>query len=383
MVMLQRVYRDGRPVNRRVNSETLRNEIVAEMKSGRVNILKTYEAMGPENFEEYLWMLRRNDNLSAVAEALGPDFFPNISLDAAHKAVIRGYEGTPQDWRRVCKAGTAADFKPQNRIAGSELPDFPQVSKGASYRAVTISDEKANYTVARRGYLFELDFETRANDDLGMLGDFGTKVGRAYGRTLDRFFFTTNLEGNPTVYDAAALFAAGHNNTVTSAATLNVNNVELGIEKMMAQKGRETFQVQETATGAAELYLRPRWLLVPVSLAAEATRVLATMQLSLGGIVTGVTLPGEANENAFVRGTLRGMIATPYLTTAAVYYLMCDPGEADTFEFGFHRGQQEPTVTQEPEDSTHSFETDASRMKARGIFGGAWLDFRTVVKLSA
>lgn len=379
MVMLQKVWREGRPVTRRVTSDQLR----AEMRGpGVIDIVRLYEQMGPERFEEYLWMLRGNGNPQAVLEALGPEYFPNITLDAAHKAVIRGYEGTPQDWRRVCKPGTAADYKVQNRIAASELPDFPEVSKGATYRSVTVSDEKATYSVKRRGYLFELDIETRANDDLGMMNDFSVKVGRAYGRTLDRFFFLTNLQGNPTIYNGAALFAAGHNNTVTSAGTLNVTNLELGIEKMGAQTGRETFQVQETVAGAAELYLRPRWLLVPPSLGGEATRALGTVKLDMGGTTTPVA-PGEANDNLYVRGTLRGVIITPYLTTASVYYLIADPAEADTFEMGFYRGQQEPTVFQEPEDSTHAFETDSSRMKARGIFGGAWLDFRTVVKLSA
>lgn len=377
MVMFRMNRRGGTAIRERVTPEQLR----AEMRRGVVDLVKVHEAMGDAKFEEYLWMLRRHDDMSAVAEALGPDFFPNITLDAAHKAVIRGYETQPQDWRKVCRAGNAPDFKVQNRIAASELPDFPIVGKSASYRAVTLTDEKANYSIQKRGYIFNLDLETRANDDLGQLADMSTKFGRAYARSLDRFFFNLNLQANPTIYDGVSLFHANHANIQANGGTnpINAANVEASITKMQQQKGRLA-QAQETATGGDEIFLVPRWLVCRVQEGPAAVRLLATMRLDLGGVTTGVVEPGAAVENAFVRGLIRGVIATPYLTTAQEWYLLCDPVEFDTFEMGFWRGIQEPQVLQEMEGSSHQFETDASRVRVRGVWGGAWLDFRTAVK---
>ncbi|MCI0345738.1 MAG: hypothetical protein L0221_09900, partial [Chloroflexi bacterium] len=63
MVMFRMNRRGGTAIRERVTPEQLR----AEMRRGVVDLVKVHEAMGDAKFEEYLWMLRRHDDMSAVA----------------------------------------------------------------------------------------------------------------------------------------------------------------------------------------------------------------------------------------------------------------------------------------------------------------------------
>jgi len=372
MYVTRRDPESGRLRRVKVTSESLR-------KQTRVhNLTRMYEALGAEGFEEYCWLLRKNADVVVATEALGIDYFPNITLDAAHKAVIDGYMAVPANWRQVVKVGVAPDFKVQNKIAASEFADLPKVPKGSTYENITLSDEKATLSVEKRGAIFAIDLESRANDDLGLLTDTGGRFGRAAQRTIGRFVFNDLIQANPTIYNGAALFAAGHNNTVTSAAAINAKNLEAVVAKMRKQKGRAT--IPGATAAETEIYLTPRYLLCNLDDEWAALRLLATEMLLTGGAAA--ILPGEATVNV-VRGLFRGVVASPFLTTAGVWYVVTDPAETALAEVDFWRGIEEPEVFQEPAGTGHEFETDATRVKARTIFGGAILDFRPIVKASA
>jgi hypothetical protein len=315
-----------------------------------------------------------------VREALGSDVFDSLTLDVAHKAALKGYTYWPRQWQYVAKPMSVADFKAQYRISGTELADLAEVPANSPYKEVAMTDAQASYSVKKYGGVFSVSLEATLNDDLRILGQVAEKWGRAAARTIDRFVLDTNLNDNPTITiegTAAALASTTFANNVTGALTPTPENVSKGVSKMLLQ----TAQAPEAGATKAELFLMPRTLLCHPDnwVLAQQTTKSALIVMGVTGTEAASVVATRGQDNP-IRDFNLVPVVTPFISTTGEFWLLADPMNVDMFEIGFLNGRQEPELFREAPNSGYEFSHDAVRVKSRIIFGGAWLNFRGVVR---
>ena len=124
-------------------------------------------------------------------------------------------------WRGLATTVPINDFRTQERTRFGGYGDLPTVAESAAYGALgSPTDEKASYTVAKRGGTEDVTLEMIKNDDVGVIRRIPVKLSRSAKRTLGKFVLDF-LADNPKIHDGATLFHAGHHNL--GAAALGQN----------------------------------------------------------------------------------------------------------------------------------------------------------------
>lgn len=297
-------------------------------------------------------------------EAFGRDEFTNLMLDASHKSVVEGYRQVSVIWPFVARVVPVPDFKTQNVIAAGAFSDLEKVGEFDEYPLESFVDEKATYSVDKYGKRFAVSLEARVNDELGQLADVVTKFGQAAARTVENFVIGTNLVGNPTIYDGNALF--DNTNHANDGSTGGYTRAKLvaSIAKFVNQTGRNG---EKIAINPSILIVRPEDYI-------EALEDVTSAQKLASGVATSTSMVGL--ENAIGR-FIKRVETSPYVNTDA-FYLLADPNDAEGFRLGFLGGRREPEILREAASSGWSFAHDAEQLKIRHVFGGAWVDWRTV-----
>ncbi len=194
------------------------------------------------------------------------------------------------------------------------------------------------------------------NDDVGAIRRIPIRLGRAAAQTLREFVFDF-LGTNPTIYDATALFAAGHN---------NLGSVALSSTSLSA--GRAAMMKQTEMDSAKRLAIKPRHLVIPIDLEETAFQLI-TSDKEVGS---------AENQSNFIKGLGLDLIVVDYWTDANNWYLVADPADAPSIEIGFLEGREEPELfVQDMEGVGSMFDADKVIYKIRHIYGGAVMDFRS------
>jgi len=309
-----------------------------------------------------------------VTEALGSDYFPKVTLDAAHNRLMQGYAAVPEDWRKVVNVDTASDFKWQYVTALNGYGNLPKVLPGEKYPFLTPGDGQERWKLDKYGRIFSIDMEAQANDQIGAFGKWSFNEGKAAQRSLNYLVFRTLMHDNPTMYgDSTALFdASSHGNLLTSR-TLNYANIKAGYEAMAAQTGR----------GLETIRIIPRFLLVDPTNWLEALRLTQSNELyqyMQPGATEGETV-NYGTFNVFGRGGL-GLI--PVLCEDipnGYWYMVADPATCPTWTLGFYKGKQEPEMFREAPNTGGEFYQDSMSFKTRLIAGGVVEDYRGIVRM--
>jgi hypothetical protein len=275
-----------------------------------------------------------------------------------------------QSWRDVVSSIVPVnDFRTQRieRIGG--YGTLPIVAQGAPYQQLTTpgNDTEPTYAIAKRGGTEDLTLEAIANDDLRIIAQIPSKLGRAAAQTLYRFvwdFFSTN----PTIYDGTALFAAGHNNTATTALS--------GANLSAARKAMR----KQTAYGnSVELLSAVPKMLVTCSDLEELAFQLCT---SPGAVPTGAPAGGATDIPNIHQGVKP--IVVDYWSSSTAWFVVADPSQIPTLELGFYQGKEDPELFVQADPASGSyFAADKVTYKIRHTYSGAWLDFRSVQRGNA
>lgn len=298
-----------------------------------------------------------------LTESVDTGTWGEVFADALHKRVIAEYRTpTLQLWRELVSSVVPRnDFRDAklNRIGG--YGTLPKVSEGAPYQnLVTPPDEDVRYKVEKRGGLEDYTMEAVANDDLSRLREIPRKLGRAASQTLFRAIFDL-LATNPNIYDATALFAAGHANT-DAASALSQSTLSTGRRKMRKQ----------AAYGDAVevLGITPKFLVVPSDLEETAFK-LSTSAVAIVGA-------GGA-EDATTPNIHQGLtpLVIDYWTDANDWFIVADPASIPTIEVGFFNNRQDPELFVQDDPRVGAvFTADKITWKIRHIWGLAVLDYR-------
>lgn len=290
-------------------------------------------------------------------EAIDTTQFNEIMGGALGRAMIADYRNPSvyDVWRPWLSVTTVPDFRTNERYRIGGYGDLAAVNQGADYAAMTSpADEKSTYAATKRGGLETVTLESIKNDDVGAIRVVPTKMSRAAKRTLAKFALDF-IRTNPAIYDAVALFAAGHNNL--GAAALDATTLAAGRLAMLKQA---------ELTSTDRLGIGPKFLLVPPDLEQAATDLFNR---------------NTNNDKTFVNSLSLTVLPIWYWTDANDWALSADPMDIPTVEIGFLDGQQEPELFVQDNPTVGSlFTADKITYKLRHIYGGAVMDFRGMYK---
>lgn len=293
--------------------------------------------------------------------------FANLLMDAANKTLLQAYEEAPFTWNLWARqAASVSDFKNINRIRFSEAPDPEMIAELGDYPEKTMTDAKETYKVEKYGAIFTVSWETVVNDDLDAISRVPAMHGNACRRKVNKTVYSV-LTSNPTMSDSVALFGSHSSGTNLSGSNGNptVTNMNTAFAAMMKQKGLNSDVI---------ISVVPRYLIVPVALAATAEEFISSVSYNAANNNEGV-------RNIYGPGGSRPLTVVPEpvldANSATAWYLAADPSQIDTVEVSFLAGEESPVL-----ESEWNFDNDSYKYKVRQTFGVAPIDWRGLYKFS-
>ena len=283
--------------------------------------------------------------------------------DAMHKALLAGYNSTPDTWSRFCSIGTVSDFRAHNRYMVGSLGNLEDLTELGEFRNKAIPDgRKESVSIGTVGNIINISRQAVINDDLGAFIGLSASLGRAGRRTIESKVYQTlalNSGMGPTMNDGLALFHATHKNIAGTGGPPSVATVESGVLAMAAQTD---------VSGNDFLDLSPTVWLGPKGLEVTA-RVL---NASTSDPDVPAKTKNDNTPNPY-QNYFADLVATPRLSGTA-WYLFADPGEAPVIEVSFLDGEQQPFL-----DMQEGFSVDGARYKARLDFGVSGVGYEGAV----
>lgn len=285
-----------------------------------------------------------------LTESIGTDTFADVLGNSITRRMQQSYREAVryQAWREVVTVAPVNDFRTQERTEMGGFGDFPVVAERAPYLDLTDpSDDKATYTVAKRGGKIGISFEAIKNDDVSAIRRIPVNLGLAAQRQLYGFVFNIFV-ANAVTFDGVALYHASHNNLFTTA--LSGPQYAAHRLAMMKQTGRDT---------GKRMGIGPSMLLVPMDLEETAADLFRR---------------NTQNDKTFVQSLSPTIIPVASWTDANDWVTLADKNEGPVIELGFLDGQEEPTllVQDSPTEGT-VFTNDMITWKLRHIYGATTL----------
>jgi hypothetical protein len=286
-----------------------------------------------------------------LTESVGTDTFADVLGNSITRRMQRSFNDAVayQAWREVCTVTSVSDFRSQERTEMGGFGDFPVVAERGPYLDLTDpSDDKATYTVAKRGGKISITFESIKNDDVAALRRIPVNLGRAAQRQLYGFVFNV-FAANAAIYDGLALYHASHNNLFTTA--LSGPQYAAHRLAMMKQTGRDT--------GGKRMGIGPSMLLVPMDLEETAADLFRR---------------NTNNDKTFVQSLSPTIIPVASWTDATDWVTLANKDDGPVLEVGFLDGQEEPTLLLQDSPTEGSvFTNDMISYKLRHIYGATVL----------
>lgn len=265
----------------------------------------------------------------ATAFAHTSSDFSQLLSNVANKAVMVGYNESPEVFDQFTRQGTLSDFKIASRVDMDAAPSLRQVREGAEYKYITLGDSGELLKLATYGEIFSITRQAIINDDLDVFSRIPRLFGSAARRTIGDLVMDIFLS-NPKMSDNTALFHANHKNVVTGA--FDANKVEAMRVAMATQKlpGRE--KDKGAVTNAT-----PAFLLTSVANGGLARQMMSS-QSQLGQDNPNVGNPVFELATPIQDARLDGQNAS---------FLLADPNMYDTIEVSYLDGNPDPRVEQQ------------------------------------
>ncbi len=278
--------------------------------------------------------------------------FPILLGGGVTRTLRDAYAQAPQTWRPLGQMTTVPDFRATTRAALGDISALEEVKEHGEYKYGKLEEEGAPIRVTKFGKIIAITWEAVINDDLGAL----TRIPRAYGlaaaETESNLVWNLILS-NPNFTDGSAIFVAGHGNLAASGGAINTTTLGAARAAMRKQKSK----------AGAFLNVEPRYLVVGPDKELEAFQFTSSQYV-----------PAKNSDINDGRNTSLVVIVDGRIT-GNQWYLFTEAGLIDTFEYAYLEG--EPGVFTETREG---FEVDGMEIKARLVFGAAWIDWRGAYK---
>ncbi|MFW5655809.1 MAG: hypothetical protein ACOCYW_09245, partial [Roseicyclus sp.] len=272
--------------------------------------------------------------------------FGNILADVASKAMLKGFDESPEVFDQFTSTGTMTDFKPHRRVGLDAFPALAKVEDGAEFSYGTMGDHGESAVLATYGKLFAITRQTIINDDLDAFTRVPMKMGRAARRTVGDLVFAV-LTGNPAMSDGTTLFHADHGNLAGSGAGPSEATINAAITAMATQRDR---------SGNAYLNISPRFLVAPPKWRSAVLQALNSEYAPDDTDKAGTAKMSRAYN------TVRDA-ATPLFDariTGDSWFVLADPVQFDTIEVGYLDGVATPFL-----DQQDGWSVDGTEFKVR------------------
>jgi len=278
--------------------------------------------------------------------------FPLLLGSTVNRTLRAGYELAPQTWRPLGRQTTVPDFREVTRVALGDISALEKVNEHGEYKYGTMGEEGAPIKVAKFGKIIAITWESIVNDDLAALTRVPQALGAAAAQTESDLVWDLLLT-NPNFVDGKAVFHADHGNLAAAAGAINTTTLGAARAAMRKQKSK----------AGHYLNLGPQFLVVGPDKELEA------FQFTSSNYV-----PAKNADINDSRNTSLGVIVDARIT-GNQWYLYAAPGMVDTFEYAYLEGEQGVFT-----ETREGFEVDGMEIKARLVFGAAWIDYRGVYK---
>jgi phage major head subunit gpT-like protein len=278
--------------------------------------------------------------------------FPLLLGSTVNRTLRAGYELAPQTWRPLGRETTVPDFREVTRTALGDISALEKVNEHGEYKYGSLGEDGAPIKVAKFGKIIAITWESIVNDDLGALTRVPQALGAAAAQTESDLVWALLL-GNPNFVDGTPVFHADHGNLAGSAGAINTTTLAAARAAMRKQKSK----------AGSFLNLGPMYLVVGPDKELEA------FQFTSSNYV-----PAKNSDINDSRNTSLQVIVDARIT-GNQWYLYAAPGLVDTFEYAYLEGEQGVFT-----ETREGFEVDGMEIKARLVFGAAWIDFRGAYK---
>ncbi len=278
--------------------------------------------------------------------------FPLLLGNTVNRTLRAAYETAPQTWRPLGRPTTVPDFRAVTRAALGDIAALEQIKEHGEYQYGTLEEDGAPIKVAKFGKIIAITWEAIVNDDLGAFTRVPAALGAAAAQTESNVVWSLLL-GNPNYTDNTPIFHADHGNLAASGGAINTTTLAAA---------RASMRKQKTKAGDF-LNLAPEFLVVGPDKELEA------FQFTSSNYV-----PAKNADINDVRNSSLTVIVDARIT-GNQWYLYASPGVVDTFEYAYLEGEQGVFT-----ETREGFEVDGMEIKARLVFGAAWIDYRAGYK---
>lgn len=256
---------------------------------------------------------------------MGTSDFNYVLDQAGNKAISKAFAQAQQSWRIWATKGSLPNLESARRVNLDDAPEMLEVDEGEEIKHGTIGDKGEAIQLSTLARKIRITRRALLADDLNLFSRLFAKFGARAGNLIDAVAYGV-LTANANMADGSALFldaAARGNNLATANAVVSATSVDIGYQRMMAQKG----------SNGTPLGIVPRYLLVGPKNRVNAHILTTSMQ--------DVTSSSNANGNSNAFSDLIA-VTTPHLSTA--WYMAADQNSADTVEVAFLDGKETPTI---------------------------------------
>lgn len=287
--------------------------------------------------------------------------FPVLLQETTNRSLRKAYELAAQTFRMWSRAEQVSDFRTVKRVPLGTFTPPAIIAAGMEYSLGSTKEGQAEeYTVAKYGMIYPLDWEAMVNDDLGAFFRMMQGIGNGVAQNQSDIVYSI-LSGNPTMGDGVALFHANHSNLAASGAAISDTTIAAARAAMRKQKT----EGDGRGSGGHYLNLTPKYLLCGPDTEASAIKA----------VYPGLAPASASDVSAMALSGLAPEIISEARITGNEYYFIADPNRIDTVEYATLRG--EPEIYSEQQTG---FEVDGIKVKIRSVFGAKAIDYRGMYK---
>lgn len=278
--------------------------------------------------------------------------FPLLLGNTVNRTLREGYQLAPQTWRVLGRQTTVPDFREVTRAALGDIAALEKVKEHGEYKYGTLDEEGAPLRVVKYGKIIAITWEAIVNDDLGVFTRIPTALGAAAAQTESDAVWSLIL-GNANFTDGKPFFDASHGNVAASGGAINATTLAAARASLRKQKSK----------AGQFLNVEPKYLVVGPDKELEAYQY--TSSLYVPAKNSDINDPRNAQLTVIVDARIPGN----------QWFLIATPGLVDTFEYAYLEGEQGVFT-----ETREGFEVDGLEVKARLVFGAAWIDYRGAYK---
>lgn len=278
--------------------------------------------------------------------------FPILLGSTVNRTLRDSYALAPQTWRPLGRQTTVSDFREVSRVALGDIAALEKVNEHGEYKYGSLGEEGAPLKVGKFGKIIAITWEAIVNDDLSAMTRIPQALGAAAAQTESDVVWNLLL-GNPNFVDGTPVFHADHGNLAASGGAINTTTLAAARAAMRKQKSK----------AGHFLNLGPEYLVVGPDKELEA------YQFTSSNYVPAKNADINDSRNASLQVIVDARI------TGNQWYLYAAPGLVDTFEYAYLEGEQGVFT-----ETREGFEVDGMEIKARLVFGAAWIDYRGAYK---